>query len=199
MFRLIVRGLGVVLILAGIVSIYQFVNQVRRESGTDQAQQKGWHELVAAAAGPEVQSSPGVEPTPPPGICSGCYLKLSVPKLNKEMVAIDSDWSGLTRAPMVHYRGSPAPGQKGNMLIAFHREFKWPDIDQLKAGDTVQLETLDHKTFTYQVDFMRIVKPSDVSLLQPTAGVDLTMITCDPWLQDYNRMLFRAHLVAPAG
>jgi sortase (surface protein transpeptidase) len=42
------------------------------------------------------------------------------------------------------------------------------------------------------------VRPSDVSLLRPTDGSDLTLITCDPPWQDYNRILFRAHLVGPA-
>jgi sortase A len=198
MFRWIVRGVGVLLVVVGLVSIYQFVHQVGQESSVDQAQQRAWRDLVGAAAGPVETGTPGPDPSPSaPSACTDCYLRLVVPKLAREMVAIDSDWTGLKRAPMVHYRGSPAPGEKGNMLIAFHREFKWPDIDKLKAGDQVQVETPGRQSFTYQVDFVRIVKPSDISLLQPTQGSDLTLITCDPWLQDYNRMLFRAHLVAP--
>ena len=35
---------------------------------------------------------------------------------------------------MVHYRDSPSPGQKGNVLVAFHRETHWYDINQLGAG-----------------------------------------------------------------
>jgi len=48
---------------------------------------------------------------------------------------------------------------------------------------------------TYRVDFVRTLSSVDVSLLRPTTGNDLTLITCDPPRQDYNRLVFRAHLV----
>jgi sortase A len=137
-----------------------------------------------------------VAPAAPPS--SEIYLKLTVPKLGTDGIAINSDWTGLKRAGMVHYAQSPAPGRQGNVLLAFHRETHWYEINQLRAGDDVQLETTDQKVYTYRVDFVRIVPPSNVDLLKATDGHDLTMITCDPIWQDYNRMIFRAHLVGAA-
>jgi sortase A len=195
--RWVVRGVGIVLIVAGVVTVAQFVRQLQEQRSVAADQTQAWRQLVDAAAGPPQATPAGATPGPTP-LAGGAYLKLTVPKLSKEMVAIDSDWTGLRRAPMVHYHGSPAPGEKGNMLVAFHREFEWPDINKVGAGDQLLVETTDRRTFVYQVDFVRIVRPSDVSLLSPTDGSDLTLITCDPWLRDYNRMLFRAHLVGPS-
>jgi LPXTG-site transpeptidase (sortase) family protein len=193
MVRWLVRVVGVVLVVAGGVAVWQFVDQVRSQGQVTAAQAQGWHDLVAAAAGP-VDATPAATPSPSDDACQGCYLKLTVVRLNRSMVAIDSDWTGLHRAPMVHYHASPAPGQAGNVLVAFHREFAWHDINQVGPGDAVTLQTRDGRVWTYVVDFVRIVRPTDVSLLQPTSGHDLTLITCDPWLQDYNRMVFRLHL-----
>jgi sortase A len=113
-------------------------------------------------------------------------------------VAVNGDWNSLKTFSTVHYRNSPGPGQPGNMLIAFHREPKWLEINNVKAGDMIQVDALNHKSYQYQIDFIKIVAADDVSNLKPTTGTDLTLITCDPPWQDYHRMVFRAHLVAGA-
>ncbi|HKR99746.1 MAG TPA: hypothetical protein VJU79_09545, partial [Candidatus Dormibacteraeota bacterium] len=41
--------------------------------------------------------------------------------------------------------------------------------------------------------------PAKVTQLAPTGGYDLTLVTCDPWWQDYNRIVWRASLVSPPG
>jgi sortase A len=194
MVRKLVRVLGALLVVVGLVSVYQFVHEVRQQGASDSSNDKAFSQLIQAAAGPI--AAPSGEASPTAVLPGGVFLKVTIPKLSKEMVAIDSDWNGLTHAPMVHYHDSPAPGQKGNVLVAFHREFKWQDIDRLGPGDDVLVQALDGRTYTYRVDFVKIYPPSNVSLLRPTEGTDLTLITCDPWLQDYNRMIFRTHLVA---
>ena len=47
-------------------------------------------------------------------------------------VATDGTWDSLHNRSMVHYTGTPAPGQQGNSIIAFHREPDYEHIDQLK-------------------------------------------------------------------
>ena len=121
---------------------------------------------------------------------------MTLASVGKDAVAVNGDWNSLKVFNTVHYKISPAPGQQGNMLIAFHREPKWLDINNVKAGDMVQVDALDHKTYQYQIDFIKIISASDLSYLKPTTGTDLTLITCDPPWQDYNRMVVRAHLVS---
>ena len=78
-----------------------------------------------------------------------------MPKLSKDGVGVDGDWNSLKQATMVHYQDSPAPGATGNVLIAFHRETHWLDINEVGAGDKVQVQTTDGKTYKYQVDLSR--------------------------------------------
>ena len=187
--RLVASALGVALVVTGLFIGARTGMQMLRQQNADRSQDRAWQHFTGA-----VQGQDGGTITVPAD-AGNIYLKLTVPRLGKDGVAVDGDWNSLHDASMVHYHDSPAPGAQGNVLLAFHRETHWMDINQLKAGDQVQLQTRDLLLHTYQVDFVRTVHPSDVTLLRPTAGNDLTMITCDPPWQDYNRMLFRAHLV----
>src|SRR5215831_11854086 len=55
-------------------------------------------------------------------------------------VAGDGTWDLLNSRSMVHYQSTPAPGQRGNVIIAFHREPDYQNIDQLNTGDTVTIQ-----------------------------------------------------------
>jgi LPXTG-site transpeptidase (sortase) family protein len=183
--RLVVSVVGIIMLVAGVGIAGDLGWQMWRQQNTESSQDRAWQQFTQAVQGQN--SSVPVD-------AGNIYLKLVVPSLNnKDGVAVDGDWNSLKDASMVHYHDSPAPGAKGNVLLAFHRETHWMDVNQLKAGDQLQLQTRDLKTYTYVIDFVRTVHPSDVSLLRQTEGSDLTLITCDPPWQDYNRMLFRAH------
>ena len=196
--RKFIRLVAVSLVLSGLFLAGRFAYTIYSEQGSEAAATQQWKDLVEAAKGPAqaADPSPGPSLDPSAALPGGVYLKLTIDKLHKDGIAVDGDWNNLKTASMVHYRDSPPPGAKGNVLLAFHRETHWYDIDQVKSGDVVLLETVDRHVYKYQVDFVKIIPPSDVSLLRPTTGNDLTLVTCDPIWQDYNRMVFRAHLVA---
>jgi sortase A len=195
----LLRSVAVSLILAGLIMGGRIGLQVNQQASQETAQDHAWQTFVDAAAG---QSNAEAAPPPSPGadLPANVYLKLTIPKINSSAVAVNGDWNNLKTSAMVHYRDSPAPGQKGNVLVAFHREPTWLDAGRVGAGDEIQIQTLDKKVWTYKIEYVRTVNPREVDMLKPTDGNDLTLITCDPPWQDYNRMLFRAHLVeTPAG
>jgi LPXTG-site transpeptidase (sortase) family protein len=111
-------------------------------------------------------------------------------------VAGDGTWDLLNQRSMVHYHGTPDPGQRGNVIIAFHREPDYQNIDQLTTGDTVTVQDRSCKTYVYKITDHWDLPPDQVTQLVPTSGYDLTLITCDPWWQDYNRLVWRATLVS---
>jgi len=187
--RLLAAVLGVALVVTGLFIGGRLGMQVLQQHNAEQSQNRAWQNFTTAVKGQDTGA------ITVPADAGNIYLKLTVPGLGKDGVAVDGDWNSLHDASMVHYHDSPAPGAKGNVLLAFHRETHWIDINKLKAGDQVQLQTRDLVVHTYQVDFVRTVSSVDVSLLRPTTGNDLTLITCDPPWQDYNRLVFRAHLV----
>ena len=189
--RFLVSAIGVAMLITGLVIAGRLGLQMLHQQSADSGQDKAWQQFTKAVQGQDTAAAAAV-----PATAGNIYLKLTVPRLsNKEGVAVDGDWNSLHDASMVHYHDSPAPGAKGNVLVAFHRETHWMDINQLRAGDQVQLQSRDLKVYTYVIDAVRTVDPSNVALLRQTDGNDLTLITCDPPWQDYNRLIFRGHLV----
>lgn len=114
-------------------------------------------------------------------------------------VATNGNWDALHDRSMVHYAGTPDPGQQGNSIIAFHREPDFEHIDQLNVGDTVTVEDRACKTYTYQITGRWVLDPNRVTQLVPTTGHDLTLITCTPFWVDTQRIVWRASLVTSTG
>jgi LPXTG-site transpeptidase (sortase) family protein len=113
-------------------------------------------------------------------------------------VATDGTWDSLHDRSMVHYTGTPAPGQPGNSIIAFHREPDYEHIDQLNVGETVSIEDRSCHTFVYKVTGKWVLDPNRVTQLVPTSGHILTLITCTPFWVDSQRIVWRASLVSQA-
>ena len=65
------------------------------------------------------------------------------------------------------------------------------DLDRIEKGDTFQIVVLD-QVLTYQVDFIKVIEPSDVSNLQIIEGGDYcTLFTCTPYGINTHRLLVR--------
>lgn len=116
-------------------------------------------------------------------------------QFNYAGVAGDGDWGLLNTRSMVHYHGTPDPGQKGNSIIAFHREPDFEHIDQMGKGSIITVEDRTCHTFRYQVTDVWTLDPTKVTQLTPTSGSDLTLITCTPWFRDTQRIVWRASLL----
>lgn len=84
------------------------------------------------------------------------------------------------RRAVGHVPGTALPGEAGNVALAGHRDTFFRPLRDVRVGDRVELET-PRATFTYQVESIRIVRPSDVEVLDPTPYPALTLITCYPF------------------
>ncbi|HZS13471.1 MAG TPA: class E sortase [Candidatus Dormibacteraeota bacterium] len=119
----------------------------------------------------------------------------SLPQYGYTGVAGNGDWNMLHERSMVHYTTSAAPGQQGNVIIAFHREPHYEHIDQLKVGDLVTVQDRSCTTYTYRITQTWTLSPNHVTQLVSTTGHDITLITCTPWWRDYDRIVWRGTLV----
>ena len=92
----------------------------------------------------------------------------------------------------------PIGGENTNCVIAGHRGYNGASyfryIDKLKVGDLVSVTNL-WETLTYRVCEIKIIDPHDVTeiLIQPGREL-LTLLTCHPYTQNYQRYLVRAEL-----
>ena len=96
----------------------------------------------------------------------------------------------------------PVGGAGSHCALSGHRGLPsaklFSDLDKVVEGDTFTLSILN-ETYTYQVDKIRVVLPSDLAELAIEPGQDLcTLITCTPYGINTHRLLVRGHRVENA-
>jgi sortase A len=155
-------------------------------------------EEIPANLRPLVQSLADVPiPTPGPGQARNIFI----PALwNDAAPVVQGDgWEQLKKGVGQHI-GSPNPGQKGNVVLSAHNDifgelFRY--LDRLKPGDEVQLWTTTQtgtRIYVYRVTGIRIVQPTDVSVMAPTERPTLTLVSCYPYMVDKQRIVVFAEL-----
>ena len=95
-----------------------------------------------------------------------------------------------------HYPNTPLPGQLGNAAIAGHRTTYGAPffrVDELAAGDEIIVTTVQG-TFRYLVTEIKIVKPTDFSVLDPSPDATLTLTSCNPRYSSRQRIVVKARL-----
>ncbi|MBU2670019.1 class E sortase [Actinoplanes bogorensis] len=158
----------------------------------------------------DVWNDPTVGPTAsaaakaPAAPGSNLVGRLYIPKFDKEWVVVDGVQPDDIRYAPGHYPDSAKPGQVGNFSVAGHRIRKifWR-LDELKDGDVIGVETRTN-WYVYKVYQQQVVKPSAVEVVAPVPGKPkakpsqalLTLTTCNPKFNNYERLIIHAELVA---
>lgn len=96
-----------------------------------------------------------------------------------------------------HLEGSSLPvgGENTHCVMSAHRGLPssklFTDLDRIEKGDTFQIIVLD-QVLTYQIDFIKVIEPTDISDLQIIEGGDYcTLFTCTPYGINTHRLLVR--------
>lgn len=140
--------------------------------------------------------------------------KIIIPKLNVEAPIID-DVPNIEEATIqkalekgvVLYPNTGQPGQQGNQVIFGHSsnnlfnrgDFKYVFVllGRLEKGDAI-LINYQNKQYAYKVIDKRIIKPTDVGILDERPVPSLvTLITCDPPGANINRLVIQAEQISP--
>jgi sortase A len=121
----------------------------------------------------------GAAANSPGGPAAPALTRISIPKISLEAIVVEGASSQqLTEGPG-HLTETAFPGDSGNAVITGHRDTFFRRIFELEQGDEISVER-DGRLFRYQVTGKKIVKPDDVSVLNPTSDAQLTLITCYP-------------------
>lgn len=141
--------------------------------------------------------------------------KLIIPKINLEIpvvydvetIAEDAVQAGMENG-VVHYATTSHPGEKGNGAIFGHSssnilnrgkyKFALVLLNRLELNDTFYLEK-DGVRYVYKVFDKKVVKPTDVWVLNDVEGKTSTMalITCDPPGTAINRLVVWGEQISP--
>ena len=105
---------------------------------------------------------------------------LHIPKLNLEVPVFDGTDELTLNRGAGRIIGTARPGEIGNVGIAAHRDGFFRGLQDVGAGDTIELKLPD-RTERYRVTGIQITTPENVSVLQPTVKASLTLVTCYPF------------------
>lgn len=148
-------------------------------------------------------------PVPEIPITGSAIASIRIDKIGVNSIVVTGTDKGSLQKGPGHYPKTPLPGQFGNSAIAGHRTTygaPFNRLDELDIGDKIVIKTLTN-TFTYKVSKKPFaVKPSDVSVIDPTKDptdptgekllATLTLTTCHPKFSAAQRLIVKADLVA---
>jgi LPXTG-site transpeptidase (sortase) family protein len=147
--------------------------------------------------------APSESPSPAPVVQGKPIAGLYIPKLDKNWIVVEGVEQKDIRYAPGHYPESAMPGEVGNFSVAGHRNRAtfWR-LDELDNGDAIVLESRD-EWFVYQVSQSRIVRPHQTEVVAPVPGrrgakptkAMLTLTTCHPKFNNYERLIVHAELV----
>ena len=131
---------------------------------------------------------------------TGTIGRIEIPRLWLSAITREGADAGTLRRAVGHVPSTALPGQAGNAAFAGHRDTFFRKLRDVKEGDEIVFTT-PAGTHRYVVSDLRVVPPSDVSVLEPTARPVLTLVTCYPF--NYigsapQRFIVRASLREPA-
>lgn len=205
-----VRGFGELLITFGVIVLLLAAYEVwgkaavvaSHQDELDQQLEEMWAEPPPPTTTPE-DDTEEAEPEPlgpPPG---HAIARLYVPKLGKHWVVVEGVELDDIRYAPGRYPSGAMPGEVGNFAVAGHRNpATFWDLDKVHPGDAIVVET-QQSWYTYRVTDNHIVTPDRVDVVAPVPGepgVDpsqamLTLTTCHPKWDNYERLIVHAELV----
>ncbi|HEY8474725.1 MAG TPA: class E sortase [Natronosporangium sp.] len=203
-----IRGMGEVLIALGGIVLLLFAYQMWGKSAVIADHQDDLNrQLDDLWAGPAAPATEGEEDReragqlgPPPG---DAIARLYIPRIGKYWVVVEGVGLDDIRYAPGHYPDSAMPGEIGNFAVAGHRNpATFWDLDKVQQGDAIVVETRD-TWFIYSVTRNHIVTPDAIEVVAPVPGQPgvepttamLTLTTCNPKFDNYERLIVHAQLV----
>ncbi|WP_229398992.1 class E sortase [Micromonospora okii] len=201
-----VRFTGEVLITLGLVVLLFAGYEVWGKSAIVDAHRDDLSNQLAREWGPTgdrtVAPSARAAATPKPPVRGKPIAGLHIPRLDKNWIVVEGVGQEDIRYAPGHYPDSAMPGEVGNFSIAGHRNRAtfWR-LDELTDGDVIVVEGRT-EWYVYRVDKTRIVRPNQVEVvapvpMQPGAKPKrklLTLTTCNPKFDNYQRLIVHAEL-----
>jgi LPXTG-site transpeptidase (sortase) family protein len=154
---------------------------------------------VAANAGPagpdgrpavDADLTPGVKPDVPPGRGWLAYAdvppaqrtlgRIEIPRVGVSAPILEGVDDATLRRSVGHFPDTSRPDENGNMALAAHRGTDFWGLRHIRLGDEITIVT-PQRSYRYVVERTWVVQPSDLSVLDPTDGRSLTLVTCFPF------------------
>lgn len=132
---------------------------------------------------------------------TGIMGYVTIPRIKVKLPIYHGTDEGVLQVAVGHLAGSSLPvgGPTTHAVVSGHTGLPsarlFTGLDELKKGDTFAFHVLD-ETYTYQVDQIKVVLPSDLTALNISTQLDFaTLVTCTPYGVNSHRLLVRGHRI----
>jgi sortase A len=105
---------------------------------------------------------------------------IAIARLALSVIVMEGVDDTTLRRTAGHLPGTSLPGQAGNIAIAAHRDTFFRPLRDIRRSDIITLTTLSG-AYRYRVVSIRVVNPSDLSVLRSDGTEVLTLVTCFPF------------------
>lgn len=172
----------------------QLLFQLDRTRGKQQALEESIRQPATTTTTSNAPTAPGTSPA----TSRGNHVIIPAMLLDQPIVEDTNMYRALDKGIWRWPKGS-TPDKGGNTVLVGHRfTYTQPKgvfyfLDKLKTGDSVGI-VWDGKTYVYRVTDTKVVKPTQVSILDPTVKPTLTMYTCTPLWLPKDRLVITAEL-----
>jgi len=126
--------------------------------------------------------------------------RLDIPRLGISVAILQGTSLRTLRLGAGHIEATPLPGDSGNSGIAGHRDTFFRELRNVRTTDQIQLQTATG-VLHYEVDWVKIVRPNDMTVLAASSDSALTLVTCYPFYfvgPASDRFVVHAHLSRPS-
>jgi LPXTG-site transpeptidase (sortase) family protein len=183
------RTIGWLLMLSGAAALGIFTSSYVSEKVYETRENRVFDQERAAT----VQGQPAI----PEG---GLVGRLSIPRLRMRAIVREGSNEKTLSVALGHIPGTAFPGASGNVGVAGHRDRLFRELKHVAVNDQITVET-PSAVYNYEVESTRIVKPTDVQVLNASTHPELTLVTCYPF--EYvgsapDRFIVKARLVSSA-
>lgn len=175
--RKLALSLGSALILTGaaVIGVYWWN---LRDAAQAQQRARAWLNRASVRPAPQVSA-------PAPAVAHSIHYgdpvgELDIPRLHLSIVIFEGADARILKIGGGHIPETALPPVNGNIGIAAHRDTFFRPLRGIHLNDEITLRT-PAGTSQYRVTQTEIVPPSDVHVLAPAPGRDLTLVTCYPF------------------
>jgi sortase A len=123
--------------------------------------------------------------------------RIVIPRIQLNKVIVEGTTTDILPKGPGHYPAQPLPGAPGTVAIAGHRTTygaPFRHVDSLKKGDLIRLD-MPYAKVTYQVERLRIVKPTDTWVVARRSYNRLVLTACHPLYSAAQRIVVFARQV----
>ena len=138
------------------------------------------HDRQAASKQASRLSPPAPSKSPPVVAVGDLIGRIEIPSLDLSVIVAEGVDTLTLRRAVGHIPGTGIPGNPGNIGLAGHRDTFFRPLRNIRQNDIITLTT-PLGEYRYRVVSTKIVKPTDVGVLNPTGTEVLTLVTCYPF------------------